>query len=662
MKKIFLTFLSIFLVIVVLVGCSPNEKGFMGPSWDIPLRAPLMKDKEFTLDDLLEGAPDEINDTEEVISFNSDLSSEVDLPKYSFVDIFSEDVIIPDFDFGDGSISLPTIDSNISGTESLSEVPIDGSYDGTTLDDKLDITLGLPDTFESLTFGSDKNIEIELSLQDNVDTVVEDFNITFGDGTYTIKDSISAGETANGKISLNNLTLESGEGFSTSITTSGNDEAQLNLKITFPSYPSLSKVEGLKVENKISKEINPDNISFNSSELPEGVKSISFEDGSNIKIGLDTTLENYIDYNLNFFNFSDDDNDGYIDLATEKLDIAGSTTPYLDFGVSLNIPAGDIIDYSTDPIKISGDLTNNGIESATINFDNFNLGDKSTINEKVIFDKETMDIPDEIKNLEFNNAKFTLGLDGITDLTMDLIDLTFKALDSNGKVVQENNSDLKFNLGEITGDSGEIELMDKDPNVLDLILNENTQEVVVNGSWDLEGEATIDENETIGFNGMTVDIPFSFNIEEDINHTIVPSPMDPFDADQIDIIEQGVKEAKVVINEFNNEMGISIDAEIYLGTISGGAQMNDTELKEELYKEDNILKTVSIEQRKNKDIEFGITDAEVDKFTKNNLYTGVKIIIPNNTGEKAYELRTGDKINIGEIFVTMIGKANQYDF
>ena len=110
-------------------------------------------------------------------------------------------------------------------------------------------------------------------------------------------------------------------------------------------------------------------------------------------------------------------------------------------------------------------------------------------------------------------------------------------------------------------------------------------------------------------------------------------------------------------------MGVSINAQIYMATIDGGKEMSDTQLKDALYKEENMFRELSIEQRTNKDKEFGLKGSEVDKFTQDNLYAGVKIIIPGNAdANTSYNFKTGDKISISEIFVTMVGKANQYDF
>ena len=675
MKKIFLTFLSILMFVVVLTGCSANEKGFLGPSWDVPLRVPIYNQvEEVKLNDMLADAPEEVNipeSTDELISFNMDLTSDVNLDNYDFGDIINENVTIPDFDFGSGQISLPVIDSNISGGDLVDDTyEITGGISG---DDLVGASLDFP-SFSSLTFSDpdtnkiDKSINIELTNVSGGDVVINEFEVSFGTRSKTFTDNILPGETKTGEISLDDLTIDSNTSIVTSITTSNitsngdlSNTGEMYLNVTFPSDTKVSEVTGLTLENSISKEISPDDISFDDSEIPNEVKSIGFKDGSNIEISLGTTgLEEYINYNLGFFNYTDDDNDGYIDIAAKKMDIAGSTAPYLDFGVDLNIPSGATIDYSTDPINVSGGLKNNGIASATIDFDNFDLGSsRSEISQRTVIDKSDMDIPEEIKNIEFNNAKFTLGIDGVEGLTMDLSGVEFKALDSNGDTLQ----DLKFDLGKVSGDSGEIELMDKSPNILDLLFNENTQKVVVGGSWNLEGEATIDDTESIGFTSMLADIPFSFTLNEDITHQLVPSSVDTFDAEQIDIIEQGVKEAKLVLKDFNNDMGVSINAQIYMATIDGGKEMSDTQLKDALYKEENMFRELSIEQRTNKDKEFGLKGSEVDKFTQDNLYAGVKIIIPGNAdANTSYNFKTGDKISISEIFVTMVGKANQYDF
>jgi hypothetical protein len=259
---------------------------------------------------------------------------------------------------------------------------------------------------------------------------------------------------------------------------------------------------------------------------------------------------------------------------------------------------------------------------------------------------------------------------GISNLKLALDTVSFQALASNGAIVSSKSlADLdQDGTATITGTDGTISLNAGELFTWLGTLDDNlVSEVVLKGSVssglvDDTQDVTISSSSNIE-SGMQATIAFDFTLENDIEKRMTPSLVsDSLDKDQVDDLEEVIKETRLVISELNNQFPIGINVDVYVANMDDWAGYSDQQLEDlseteldKLYQADNLFKSISIEGNTNKKEEVLLEPEEGHRFTADNVYVGVRYTIP--AGDLV--LNSTDKIELKNAFVKLVTKVNQ---
>lgn len=132
--------------------------------------------------------------------------------------------------------------------------------------------------------------------------------------------------------------------------------------------------------------------------------------------------------------------------------------------------------------------------------------------------------------------------------------------------------------------------------------------------------------------------------------------MGSLDQDTRELLQNRL-EAALVIEDLYNNFPFSVEIGVYLASISG----NPTEefIEENLYTEANKIKSISIEQRTGyKSFPVKLASKELEPFAQEDLYAGVKIIIPRNATGETYKFNEEDEFTFNLIYISLTGKIN----
>ncbi|MFP4662501.1 MAG: hypothetical protein ACLFPF_09930, partial [Halanaerobiales bacterium] len=674
MRKTIIFLLLLSIPVLVLSACS-NPEGGLGPSWDVALKVPLVKGSEdnvITVQDII-GDDTNIED-----GFNKNL-----LDGDNTYDLGTEltDYTFPDVEEG-ASITLPTIEvAGIIGTLDQS-VPLAAP---TTLDDLDTLTFSLPPTFNMLTFASlDKEgnaqqavVEVSNNSQ-NVTIESLSIDLTYNDGNSLQSksmsfDDIGPGETSSpaafmsGVVnsiqkSANLSILNDDINITGSITTAGSSEIgdNMTISITFPDV--IKSVEGidtsmLTIDELISGDIQLDNLN-----LEEGIRSITFGSG-NLGIALPQISGLSFNWdNLSIAGLTDSDNDGIIPLSGKTIDVSSSSLTEVGYQLQIT-DTGEIFDYSAgNTIGISGGFNNTSLSSVTVDVSQLNLTD---FNKEVNMDDIVIDIDrelrEELSKIDIS-PEIIAHIAGLEGMTMDFSGVEFTALDSNDNIVKKDDLDYQFNLGSgHTGLDFDIDLMEKEPNLLDFIKNPDTTTIRIDGSYDISGQNVIvNADSVVGIESIDVHIPYQFEIAEEISVKGDPEAVQAIEKDSYDDIKDRLK-GILVIEDLNNNFPLVVELRIYAADIDNMSTANPgiDEIKDYLYSEGNLdehlIKTVSIDQRT--DYPEFLAELNMDDFslfTQDNVYAGMELILP----EGEYGLSDGDEFSFSHIYMKLTGTVN----
>ncbi len=665
MKRYLFILLTLMIPIVILSACS-NPQGGFGPSWDLSIKIPIVsysEDNQLTVEDIFgdnvnveEGFSDNLLDGENTFNIGSELTN------YTFPNI------------GEGeSISMPTIELVGLIDPYSQDIPLTPGINNESITIP---SVDIPDIYDRVTFAErDKNgllQEVQLTVTNNTSNITIDsltINIDYSDGNNLITDTINfnniqAGQSIDDTF-LNGRTINSEDmNISASITTSGTSAADISqdtmtISVTFPDViESIQGLDtsGLNIDYHIEETITlPDIV------IEEGVKEIRFASGN---LGVDIT--DIPGLNLAWDSLSIaglTNSDSIIPLTGETVDLNDGSLNELSFKIHLT-DNDSSLDYNAgDTVGISGGFTDVLIDSVLVDVSQINL---SNFDKNIVVDPIDIDIDsqlrDELEKIEITPtviARFA-GLEG---MTMDLSNITFTALDSTLDPVAGVID--QFNLG--SGHSGlnfEIDLMAYDPNLLDFIKNPATHRITIGGSYDIAGEnVVVAADSEVGLETIDVHLPYQLTLTEDFSYSLDPELVEAIDGDSYDKIKDDIR-GTLVIKKFNNNFPFPATAKLYAVDIDTMTNANPTleEIKTYLYSGDdnNLIREVNVEQRVSYEeylVELDVNDFEI--FNDDNVYAGVKIMVPANNEGESYEFYAGDEISFKNIYLTLTGNVNK---
>ena len=114
-----------------------------------------------------------------------------------------------------------------------------------------------------------------------------------------------------------------------------------------------------------------------------------------------------------------------------------------------------------------------------------------------------------------------------------------------------------------------------------------------------------------------------------------------------------------VVEGLHNKFGMSLIMELYIASIPGNP--TDEELEEILYKNENMIKRASIQRMKEYTVPYTVkVDAEeLDIFFEDNLYAGIKFIVPANEERERYKITGEDELTFDRMYISITGKINK---
>ncbi|MFW5981088.1 MAG: hypothetical protein ACOCRU_00770, partial [bacterium] len=547
MKKT-LVFLHIVLLSFLLLACS-NPQGGFGPSWDITAQVPLLEGNEDNtlkmdklLSDLFTG---EIGESGELVKFQEVFNgSELKEVQY---DIGAELIAI-DFPV----ISGESLDLEVITLEGFIDTVIDpipvvitpglnGSLADISGEELPAISLGLDYDLMTFANGSDP-IVFSLSRESN-DVIIEKFDITisYNNGaenevlSFDVNEinSLPSNQSLDQSFLMEGLVLTDKEmEFDVDIRTSGPTDISptddIELSIILPDQVGIESVENLDVTDLDINYQVAERISLNNLDIDSFIKQLAFANG---ELSVHITDIPGLEVKWNSFeigSLQDLDNDGLITLDEEVIDFGSSSFDTINFALTISKDDSNTLTYNAaDAIDISGGFSNDTtIDYLVVDFEDTSFA-RDSFDQIVDFEVISIDVDSKLKE-ELNKIDFYpevlaefMGLDG---LIMDFEKVVVKALDTNGDPLER----YSFNFGLLKGENPTLNLMDFDPNILDLIKNPDTAKIIVEGTFEFEGgNVQIESDSVLGLKGFTVELPFEVFVSEDIIYDTDPQRIGP---------------------------------------------------------------------------------------------------------------------------------------
>ncbi|WP_027339398.1 hypothetical protein [Halonatronum saccharophilum] len=638
---------------LLLIGCSQNDRGTWGPAWDLALDIPLIGDEKETVAEMLEDV-DDLDLSGEVVKFSyQDEIEEVDFG--SELDKVTED--LPEFNdtISFGAIEVPAIEE----LPSIEGIKIVGGLTGdeglSDLDDQPEDFSSIEFTmFEKIVFSNNDSNKMKVTVTNSEghNVKVKSLTLTFKSGDeiigekVTIKE-INSGDSKYSYWDLREASLGDRVDIEFSIETSEDfEQGEIDIEFSFEDDIEVEKVTDLAIDN-INDSITE---TVKIEEFPAGVENISFASG-NLALNIVGLEETGLKLNLESFELINDEQflyskDGKINLAGKAINLGEN----LEFKVKASLLAEGTINYDSANSKIDviGGFNDVQIASIDINLAQFDLEDiNGTIEE------DSIEVPEELFKVEFSDdVELELFLEGLEDLgiSLDLSEVTFTAYDEGENPIEGKS----FNLGEV---NDKVSLTAEDSDLLDLLTTEGVDTIKYGGDYSIksEGTATITSDTKVKIS-LNAQIPIQLTLKENIEHRLDPEEMDSLTSDEVEIIEEGIKSARLR-GQINNQLPVGITLEFYVGSVSN--YDDDDGLKDQLYQEENKLATrVELKRRTNdENFEVVFDTKEANRFKEDNLYVGAKVIIP----EGEMTLDPDDYIQIKNLRASLVYSVNQRD-
>jgi hypothetical protein len=643
--------------IILLVGCS-NPQGGFGPSWDVTAKLPLLQGSEETTITI-----------EELVADNSEIVipvTEGEVIQFEQEEIFGDSDLI---DIGGEltSIILPTLSENLP----LEPIELNGLIP--SFSENLTIAPGTVSTNVPINFSATfTTITLTETAPLIINVTKNAPELTVNNLTLTFKDN---GNTVGTPVELNNITEDTtiyqsnwdlnnsslpGSNFSVDISAevSGTGTGTIDISFDFPDSVKVETVTGLDTSG-----LDIDYDLEYPTTLPEfnfesGVKKVCFGSGD-LSVNVENISGMTISWNtLQVGSLSDDNGDGIISLSGQLIDL---NDPGLrDVTVNVNICDNDgLLDYNINgPLpEISGGFNNTSIDYVVVDLGSINPDNLDNLDTSINKTIE-IDFDEQFKNIDISPV-VELEFKGLEGMTIDLSALDIKAYDSNGYPVMVDGAPLKIELGQLSGVNPILSLFENEPNFLDLIQHQDTVQIIINGDIGLSGnDVRINSSDKIGLSRFSVEVPFSLTFREDISYSLQPEKIDPLDKDTVDLLQKGIKEARLVIEGLNNNFPLNVSLEAYVASIPGSG-LSEEDIKDILYTEENRLDSfaLDINQRTLEDRQAFLSTEEAVRLTADDLYFGIKVILPANAEGEIYSVLSGDSLSFESIYATLTAKV-----
>lgn len=664
MRKMLIVCIGLLISILVLNGCSSPQGGF-GPSWDVTAKIPLIKGSEETslsVEELLSTELGlELNTSEEsgeLLSLQNTIN-EADLSDFDF-NIGNQ---IHDFEVpGDFSQSIVLGSIKVDGlvSEYNETVDLTGGQDITQPSFAM-IDMGV--SFDSLTFDNNTqpaNIIIDNSQSDvDITYLALTFTDSKGNEYYTTEftDDILAGEVGEDQWPLAGLQLvDDVVNVNLEVSTAGDvgDTGTVNVDIDFPGTIKASSIQGLDSSTQdsiaIDKTLTIDNLNWEA-----GLNKVGFIDGHlAISMGEIPGFDVSVD-SIGFANLSDVNNDGQISLIGQEIDFTSDNFNEVSISATLTDKDG-VIDYTAgQTVDVNANFADVLFEYVDMNLDESDIAMASLATDLSL--KTEVSFLEELRT-ELNKIDLRpdlmLHFKGLQGATLDLSQMWVRGLDSQGNVALKDGKPMEFNFGKLTGETPVINLTSVDPNIVDIIKSNEVEKLVFEGSYKVEGEnVRINYDSILGMKQIDIDIPFQAYLNEEFVYELAPTKLPPVKNDAIDIIKNGISEARFIIDSLNNNTSVGFGVKVYTQEIKD-SNLSETELNSLVYQEENIMLEANINSRSSEDLEVVLKAEDAEILEKDNVYIGLKLILPESDDEP-YQILSGDSISFDSIYITVTG-------
>mgnify|MGYP006281564151 FL=1 len=220
------TLLLILVALLTITGCASNPDGSLGPSWDVPIRVPAVKEEQVLND---------FSDTDEFGEFGYKINGPDDIDFSLYGEQNNEikktlEVDLPLLEFESGLVNVeaegPIVNGRLESELTELEFP---NFDALSLSNSYNNSFNLT----VANTGSNPIDDLTIKLKDTDGSIIATSNFS----------SVAAGSSASGVFELSGQTLKSGMKLVTAIDQSS---GQTSLDFTMTSAPlKVTKVEGL---------------------------------------------------------------------------------------------------------------------------------------------------------------------------------------------------------------------------------------------------------------------------------------------------------------------------------------------------------------------------------------------------------------------------------
>ncbi|WP_408955068.1 hypothetical protein [Natroniella sp. ANB-PHB2] len=640
MKRIIGLVVILLILVFVVVGCAENPRGTFGPAWDVPIRIPLVEHEREDIRGLLDDKDVKFGENDEVVEYHySDLLEEVDLGDQ--LDQVADQLPQVEDDVSIGAIEVP----GLGEVAALERLKIYGGVENEELESqKIEF-----DNFDKMVFSDDNDNEMKVKLTNHGEDLEEgEITLTFSSDETKIGDSVTIDVAGGGEEvwDLSGQTLPNEIDVDIKVDTSeesGEKSDEIDIAFVFENDLEVEEVENLELRDDF-KENEAQIMKIDGFEA--GLEEVKFKAGyldlnvtglENTGLEIDVTK-----FELDGTSAGDDDR---IDLEDKILDL----TEEIEVVVEVDVLAdGDTITYNKDDhgqIDIKAGFNEVEFKYVKVDLDNFGLEDL----EREVESDTFADLPEELADIEFSDElKLELIFEGLNDLGLGIELDDFEITVYYGENEDEDKDSLNLSE-EIEGDKISL------AGLIDLVIGKEVEKIKYGGNYSLgqTGDSVkIESDSQIDFK-FNAEVPIEINLKEEIKHKLEPEALeDNLSEDDLELIEQGIKDARLKA-EVDNELPIGVEIKIYVASISD--YTIDEELEDELYQLENKLATkFDLEARSNnEDFEILFDVADADTFTKDNLYVGAKIILP----DEKMELRSNDYIEINNLYAVLTAKV-----
>jgi len=628
-----------------------NPGGTLGPSWDITAKIPLIKGTEkntIRIEDLI---GDDINlqegYTESLLdSGNSLYALGNELSEISFSG-FSTSIELGSIEIGGliGTREFDVITANIEGgiEEDIGDITFDADFDSLSLsEDSQEALITINSTTGSI---SDHISGLRIKVFNNgvnkgtlyFDTLITGDDLNTGvEEKWDMKNLSLTGNQISLKLMVEEITLDE----------------EIIVSVQFPSKLKVAELSNLKltdfsdIDTRLESEITIDDLNLNN-----GVKKIGFVTG-NISIDISSVSNNFTGLSVENLNIAG------LSAETDLISLAGQELSFLDgekLQTGMTLRANDeLISFSSDSeVKISGTFENIGISYLEVNIDEA----KETLDfdGDVVIDELEIELDDELRDeLHKLNIKpeIILNIVSLEGMKLEPFELVFNTFDDSGNPVGEEIS-FEIEVSE-SGNS----IIDIKP-LFDRIKEPEVNRISGSCNYGLSGEEVIVTPESkVGIESIELRVPYEFSLNDDMEFTLDPEKVEALDSGTREMLENDAK-GMLVIGNLDNNLPLAVAIEVYAVVISEPHLTNE-ELKETLYKPENLLKSKALAQREYYEkYLLEIKAEDLDIFTEDNVYTGVKIVLPANNGEDKYQFLAGDKLTFDSIYLSLTGHLNR---